>query len=102
MEIIGQMAMALDMEQGGEIASTLDQLYRFMLFRLPQVDLTNDPKPALDVINLIEPLRRSWHELADRLASSEQPADMATVMPHASETQAESGGAGPSRLSVFT
>ncbi len=63
-EIIAHLAMTLDMEQGGQIAKNLDQLYRFMLTRLPQVDLRNDPKPAKEIIRLLEPIRASWHELA--------------------------------------
>jgi flagellar protein FliS len=66
MDVIGHLCMTLDMERGGQIAANLDQLYRFMLARLPEVDLRNDPGPARDVIELLEPLRRSWHRLAER------------------------------------
>ncbi len=65
MEIITHLWMTLDMEKGGEIAVNLDRLYRFMLARLPEVDLHNNPGPARDAINLLEPLRRSWHTLAE-------------------------------------
>ena len=64
MEIINHLWVTLDTERGGEIAVNLDQLYRFMLARLPEVDLHNNPGPAKDAINLLEPLRRSWHEVA--------------------------------------
>ncbi len=66
MEIINHLWMTLDLEKGGEIAANLDQLYRFMLARLPEVDLHNNPGPARDAIKLLEPLRRSWHTLADQ------------------------------------
>lgn len=65
-EIIEALWVTLDMERGGEIAANLDRLYGFMLNHLMGVDLRNDPKPAQDVIDLLEPLRRSWHELAAR------------------------------------
>jgi flagellar protein FliS len=81
MEIIGQLAMALDCETGGEIAANLDRLYRFMLLQLPTVDIANDPQPARDVIALIEPLRRSWHELADRLAAEARESEQAGLAP---------------------
>jgi len=63
-EIITHLAMTLDFEQGGQIARNLNDLYRFMLQRLINVDVRNDPQPARDVIKLIEPLRGSWDQLA--------------------------------------
>ncbi|MCE2510837.1 MAG: flagellar protein FliS, partial [Alphaproteobacteria bacterium] len=59
-------ASTLNHEQGGEIAMNLDQLYRIMRNRLLWVDLNNDAAPAQEVIGLLEPLRQSWHELADK------------------------------------
>ena len=66
MEIISHLWATLDMEKGGEIAANLDQLYKFMLERLPDVDLHNNPGPARDVIGLLEPLRKSWHTVASQ------------------------------------
>ena len=66
MEILSHMWSTLDVEKGGEIAQNLESLFSFMLSRLPEVDLRNDPEPAREVIELIEPLRISWRELAKR------------------------------------
>ncbi len=63
-EIIDQLFMMLDLDQGGEIASNLEALYTYMLLRLPDVDIKNDSRPAEEVIELLEPLRASWKELA--------------------------------------
>ncbi len=56
--------MTLDLEKGGEIASNLEALYGYMLLRLPDVDVKNDVRVAEEVIELLEPLRGSWSELA--------------------------------------
>ncbi len=64
-EIIGELWQALDLEAGGEIAENLNRLYGFMMMRLTMVDTENNAQAARDVIRLLEPLRRSWHELAD-------------------------------------
>lgn len=72
--IIETLWMTLDLEKGGEIAANLERLYSFMLQHLTQVDLRNDPKPAAEVIKLLEPLRRSWHELAHNEARAAQAA----------------------------
>ena len=64
-EIVVELWQALDMEAGGEIAENLNRLYGFMMMHLTMVDTENSAEAARDVIRLLEPLRRSWHELAD-------------------------------------
>ena len=63
-EIINHLFMTLDLEKGGEIASNLEALYVYMLQRLLDVDVKNDARAAEEVIELLEPLRASWSELA--------------------------------------
>jgi len=64
--IISHLAMTLDMEKGGQIADSLDHIYRFILARLGEVEIRNDAQIARDIIDLLEPLRQSWHQLAER------------------------------------
>lgn len=61
-EIIQHLQMTLDLTRGGQIAENLDRLYGFILRRLPQVDMKNDPTPAEEAIKLLEPLRDSWRQ----------------------------------------
>jgi flagellar protein FliS len=63
-EIISHLFMTLDLEKGGEIASNLEAIYAYMLRRLLDVDVKNDARAAEEVIELLEPLRASWKELA--------------------------------------
>ncbi len=63
-EIINHLFRALDLEMGGEVASNLEALYGYMLLRLPEVDVNNDARVAEEVIELLEPLRASWNQLA--------------------------------------
>ncbi len=63
-EIINHLFMTLDLEKGGEIASNLEALYAYMLQRLLDVDVKNEARAAEEVIELLEPLRASWSELA--------------------------------------
>ncbi len=63
-EIINHLFMTLDLEKGGEVASNLEALYGYMLLRLPDVDVNNDARVAEEVIELLEPLRASWNEVA--------------------------------------
>ncbi len=63
-EIISHLFRTLDLEKGGEVASNLEALYCYMLQRLPDVDENNDARVAEEVIELLEPLRASWNQLA--------------------------------------
>lgn len=63
-EIIGHLADTLDMIKGGDIARSLDRLYKHMLVRLMDVDFKNDAAAAEEVINHLRPLRESWAKLA--------------------------------------
>jgi flagellar protein FliS len=67
-EIITHLFRTLDLEKGGEVASNLEALYGYMLLRLPGVDANNDARVAEEVIELLEPLRASWNELAENSA----------------------------------
>ena len=68
-EIINHLFMMLDLDKGGETASNLEALYTYMLLRLPDVDIKNDARVAEEVIELLEPLRTSWKELARNRAA---------------------------------
>lgn len=63
-DIINHLDMTLDMEQGGEVAKNLANLYGFILRKLPEIDFKNDKNVAQEVINLLTPIRDSWNELA--------------------------------------
>lgn len=63
-EIIGHLADTLDMAKGGDIARSLDRLYKHMLVRLMDVDFKNDVTAADEVISHLRPLRESWAKLA--------------------------------------
>ena len=65
-DCLWELTFALDLDNGGEVASYLAQLYRFAAQQLLQVDLRNDPEPAREVIRLLEPLRQSWYQLAQQ------------------------------------
>ena len=72
-EIIEQLLVTLDTERGGEIAANLERLYPFMIRHLINVDLHNDPVPAREVIELLEPMHKSWCELERRMSANGAP-----------------------------
>ena len=63
-EVISNLWGTLDRERGGEIAENLNLIYGFMMMRLTMVDVENNAQAAREVIQLLEPLWRSWQEIA--------------------------------------
>ncbi len=83
-EVITHLAMTLDFEKGGQIAQNLNDLYKFMLRTLINVDVRNDPQAARDVIKLLEPLRESWDQIAKgNDGAAKAPSAAAAIESHA-------------------
>ena len=59
-DILNELNVVLDMDAGGEIAGNLRKLYVFMINRLSQANVQNDPQLIRDVIKLMEELNQSW------------------------------------------
>ena len=66
-DIISQLYLALDLEQGGEIAENLGGIYNFILTQLPRVNFHDDVEMARQAIGLLRPVRDSWFELDERI-----------------------------------
>jgi flagellar protein FliS len=92
-EIINHLWLTLDTDNGSDIAENLDRLYQFMMTHLMGVDMRNDPKPAQEVIELLEPLLVSWRELARR-------GERVPVNPHAATLPAAAMAPAPASAPV--
>ncbi len=68
MDIITQLCLALDFEQGGQIATNLSDLYLSMITRLVRTNMLNDPEPTREVLTMLEPLYNAWRTLDERLS----------------------------------
>ena len=68
MDIITQLCLALDFDQGGQIAVNLSDLYLSMITRLVRTNMLNDPEPAREVLTMLEPLYNAWRTLDERLS----------------------------------
>jgi len=61
MAIIDGLRSSLNMADGGAIAENLDALYDYMLRRLLDANLDNDPAALDEVVKLLSDLREGWH-----------------------------------------
>ena len=54
---------ALDRENGGEVAASLEGVYDYALRRLIQANAANDDAMLQEVARLIEPIAQAWKEI---------------------------------------
>ncbi len=69
-DVVSHLWGTLDRERGGEIAENLNRVYGFMMMRLTMVDVENNAQAAREVIELLEPMGRSWQEIANGEAAN--------------------------------
>jgi flagellar protein FliS len=74
-DIINELSLALDMEQGGEVAKTLDQLYQFVLNQLIQANITSDTMYLESIIKVLTPLRDAWNRITEASTDNETIAE---------------------------
>jgi flagellar secretion chaperone FliS len=64
MAIVTELHGMLDLEQGGEVAASLDSLYTYMMERLTTANQQRDPAPVVEVMKLMTGLRDAWSQIA--------------------------------------
>lgn len=64
MAIVTELHGMLDLEQGGEVAASLDSLYTYMMERLTTANQQRDTAPVAEVMRLMTGLRDAWSQIA--------------------------------------
>jgi len=65
-DIITELTVSLDFEQGGEIAPALYGLYRFFNNQLMEGNVQKDSKPIKEVRRMLVELRGAWSQIVER------------------------------------
>lgn len=65
-DILRELQLALDREQGGQIAANLDALYDFCIDRLVTANITKDLSGLEPVTRTVQELRDAWDEACCR------------------------------------
>ncbi|MDW6093512.1 flagellar export chaperone FliS [Vibrio rhizosphaerae] len=74
LDIIISLRSCLSMEDGGDIARNLDQLYEFVITQITQANHLNEPEMLDDVIDIIREIKSAWDQIPSEyhhLTSSE-------------------------------
>ena len=72
--IISELQSTLNLEAGGPIAASLDELYGYANRRLLDAAMNNDPTPILEIRRILETLREAWQTIATPASSPAQAA----------------------------
>jgi len=65
-EIITELMVSLDFEQGGDISKNLFALYTWFNRELLEANIAQDPKRIKVVRNMLSDLRNTWNEIASK------------------------------------
>jgi flagellar protein FliS len=68
-EIVSELMVSLDFEQGGDIAKNLFSLYTWFNRELMEANITQDARRISIVRNHIDELRSAWQEIAATTAA---------------------------------
>jgi flagellar protein FliS len=63
--IVGGLRNGLNLEQGGEVAANLDNLYEYMVTRLVQANVQNVVAPLDEVAGLLRNVKAGWDAIAE-------------------------------------
>lgn len=77
---------SLDIDNGGELAANLANLYDYAVMRMTQGNAANDANALTEVIQLLKPIAEAWREM--RSASQNEPAAAAEAAPAPVKTAA--------------
>ena len=68
--IVSELQNTLDVERGGEIATSLDELYGYMMRRIMDAVTGNNAAPLAEVARIVATLREGWQGIAVTPAGS--------------------------------
>ena len=71
-DIITELTVSLDLENGGEIAQNLFRLYRFFTNQLVEANFKKEKEPLENVRSFLIQLRDAWKEIADKGAGPDR------------------------------
>lgn len=63
-KLIMELKIALDMDNGGEIAKSLESLYDFWILQISEANAKKDPQGLRDIFPMVKDLTDSWRQAA--------------------------------------
>ena len=63
-EIVAELMLSVDREQGGELATNLVELYDYILHLVTQAHIEQQDKPLVEAVHLLQTLLEGWDAIA--------------------------------------
>ncbi|MDA9557526.1 flagellar export chaperone FliS [Vibrio sp.] len=63
LDIIISLRGCLSMEDGGDVAKNLDQLYEFMITQITVSNKENTPETLNDIIDILREIKSAWEQI---------------------------------------
>lgn len=63
LDIIISLRGCLSMDDGGDIARNLDQLYEFMISQITRANQSNEAQPIDDVVDILREIKSAWDQI---------------------------------------
>ena len=73
-DIVNELSLALNMDEGGEVSRKLDNLYQFILKQLTLANVKSDKKILESVLKILSTLKEGWDQVFDSQSSVETSA----------------------------
>ena len=71
--VLSELQSTLNMEQGGDVAASLDALYTYVNGRVLEASIQNDRGPLDECVRLLRTLREAWSEIASTPIRCKRP-----------------------------
>jgi flagellar secretion chaperone FliS len=81
--IISELQCSLNLNNGGDIARSLDRLYDYMKTRIFAASAQQSAQPLAESEALLENLRSAWRALAEQTSEGAEPANRQDLPTHA-------------------
>ncbi len=91
-EILNELALSLDHDNGGNYSKQLVELYDYMQRRLIDANMRQVEGPLIEVVGLLATLREGWDSARQTLEPPAQLLHVRAASPYGGETEMEYSG----------
>ncbi|MFC1234343.1 flagellar export chaperone FliS [Vibrio sp. F74] len=63
LDIVISLRTCLSMDEGGDVAQNLDQLYEFMITQIALANVESNPKAIDDVVDILREIKSAWDQI---------------------------------------
>ncbi|UGA54013.1 flagellar export chaperone FliS [Vibrio sp. DW001] len=63
LDIVISLRTCLSMDEGGDVAQNLDQLYEFMITQIALANVESNPQAIDDVVDILREIKSAWDQI---------------------------------------